>query len=155
MRAALMLFLLLASALCIGGQSESVSESNSYSAGANITNQNVFNNSDHMVLGDVECPKPVIGVVGGTSAISGSGRPEQYHVGIGLSIPLLTNDCDEAVKLQLRVLKWSALDREFKLKKEREQHEVKMANSCAQIPRDHRPKICNRYRSTSILDFHK
>lgn len=155
MRAVSAILILSLSTLCSAGQSVSNSESNTYSSGANITNQNVINNSDNMALGDVRCPKPTLGLIGGTSAVTGGNNPEQYHIGIGVTIPLLTEDCDEAVKLQLKILRWSALDREISLKQRSEQHEIKMANSCYQIPKGSRPKVCNKYRATHTFPLHK
>lgn len=111
-------------------ESGSNSESTSFSSGANINNQNNINQSDHMIIDDVKCPKPTIGIVGGGSHLNGSGGINQAHLGIGLSIPLFTGDCDQATKLKIKRLKWMILDKELEVKIKSEQHKIKMLASC-------------------------
>lgn len=114
-------------------ESGSNSESTSFSSGANINNQNNINQSDHMIIGDVKCPKPTLGVISGSSYLDGGKGLNQAHIGIGLSIPLFTGDCDQATKLKIKRLEWMLLDAELELQIKKEQHELKMLASCNEL----------------------
>lgn len=108
------------------GQAGSNSESNSFSTGANINNQTVVNESDSLIIGDVKCPKPSLSIIGGSSFVDNGVNVDQYNIAMAINIPLITNDCNLAVKLKLKLL-------EQALRKERESHAIKLASSCAEL----------------------
>ncbi len=108
------------------GQAGSSSESNSFSSGANINNQTVVSESDSLIIGDVKCPKPSLSILGGSSFVNNGKHIDQYNVAMALTIPLITNDCDSAVKLKLKLL-------ELNFRKESESHAIKLASSCNEL----------------------
>ena len=117
---------LLLPCFSVMSQAGSNSESNSFSSGANINNQTVVSESDSLIIGDVKCPKPSLSIIGGSSFVDNGINVDQYNIAMAINIPLVTNDCNSAVKLKLKII-------ELALKKERETHAIKLASSCAEL----------------------
>lgn len=114
-------------------ESVSNSESNSYSSGANINNQTVINESDSYQIEDVRCPVPTMGFVGGANKVDNRNKTEQFHIGIGINIPLFTKKCDQAVRLKLRKMEFDLQDRERLLRIKEEAHIIKILDACQKL----------------------
>ncbi|AHI61217.1 hypothetical protein vBVpaS1601_61 [Vibrio phage vB_VpaS_1601] len=114
-------------------ESVSNSESSSYSSGANINNQTVINESSSYLIEDVRCPVPTLGLVGGTSQVTRGSKTTQNHIGVGLTIPLLSGKCDEAVRLKIRKMEFDLADRERLLTIKEQSHIIKMLDSCNKL----------------------
>lgn len=116
------------------------SESTSVSTGANINNQTILNETNSLIIDSVRCPKPSISFIGGSSFINNGSNIDQYNLGIALSVPLLTNDCNKATSLKLKLL-------ELTLRREKESHAIKLAASCAELKEKKiKVDICKRFQ---------
>lgn len=109
------------------------SESNSISSGANINNQTVVNENNFMVIDDVRCPKPTVTITTAAARLENKVSVDQFHVGVALSIPIITNDCNKAVNYKLKMMSYQLKQYKADLKIKQDQHALRVVSACAEL----------------------
>ena len=128
-------------------------------SGYQTYSQNNYSDGDHYIINGVQCPTPTLYFGGNAQkSVYKHSDPKNLSLAMGVQIPLFTDRCEDAAKLEIRKMQWHLVDSQQIAAERQAMHDLEKAQVCAfmdekgyEIPDDYCRSVVKTRTSDVLL----